>query len=97
MTVKITGLDKLTKQFDDAQKALAALDGELGTVRFDPHDPASVEAAIQEIETMIDTRVGAYASNPIIGQLVGGLKERYRQGILDRAAEARMGGADDES
>jgi len=97
MAVKITGLDKLTKQFDDAQKALAALDGELGSVRFNPHDPGSIESAIQEVEAMIDARVGEYASNPIIGQLIGGLKERYRQGILDRAAEARMGEADDES
>jgi len=89
--MKITGLDNLTRQLDDAQKALEAIDGELGTVSFDPHDPGSIEAAIQEIETIIDDRLGSYVSNPIIAPLIGQLKERYREGILDRAAAVRLG------
>jgi hypothetical protein len=89
---KITGLDKLTKDLSDATKALEGLDGELGTVSFNPTDPASIEAAIQEVERLVDEQVGAYASNPIIGPLAESMKENYRTGLLDRAAAARLEG-----
>ena len=90
--IKITGLDQLTRQFGDAQKALAELGSELGTVKFNPHDPASIEAAIQQIESTVDERLGAYASNSITGPLAAAMKETYRQGIIDRAAAARLEG-----
>jgi hypothetical protein len=89
--MKITGLDQLTRQLDDAQKAMASLDGELGTVSFDPKDPASIEAAIQKAETMIDERLGSYASNPIAGPMAEQMKEKYRTAIIEKAAEARAG------
>ena len=60
---KITGLDKISRDLEDAQKALSEMDGELGSVSFDPHDPASIEAAVQEVERLIDERLGSYASN----------------------------------
>ena len=88
--MKITGLDEFTKQLDEAQKALAALDGQIGTVNFDPNDPASIEAAIQHAHMMIDERVGAYALNPIVESLIEQLKEKYREGILQKAAAARL-------
>lgn len=91
---KINGLDKISRDLEDAQKALAEMDGELGTVSFNPHDPASIEAAIQDVERLIDARLGSYASNPIVGPLAEGMKEQYRQGILDKAAAARAGGDD---
>ncbi len=89
----ITGLDKLSKQLSDAQKALEMLDGELGTVSFDPDDPASIEAAIQSVETIIDDRLGPFVSNPIIAPLAEQMKEKYREAIIDRAAEARLKGS----
>ena len=88
---KIAGLDQLSRDLEDAQKAMSAMDGELGSVRFDPHDPASIEAAIQEVERLIDEQLGSYVSNPIVGPLVAGMKEQYRQGIINKAAEARTG------
>jgi len=45
--LNISGLDKLNRQLKDAQRAIAALNGELGTVKFDPHDPDAIETAIQ--------------------------------------------------
>jgi hypothetical protein len=96
--MKITGLDTLQKNLADAQKALAALDGELGSVNFNPHDPSSIEAAIAEVERMVDERLGAYASNPIVGPLAEQMKEKYREGILAKAAEARSaGGSSDDA
>lgn len=46
---KIEGLDQLTRNIEQAQKAMAGIDGELGTVKFNPHDPASIDAAVQEV------------------------------------------------
>ena len=88
--MKITGLDDLTRKLEEAQKALEGLDGELGSVSFDPADPGSIEAAIKRMEAMVDERLGKFASNPIIGPLADGMKEQYRKGILERAAAARL-------
>lgn len=88
---KITGLDSLTRDLKEAQQAVAQIDGDLGTVHFDPHDPASIESAIQEVGRLVDERLGAYASNPIVGPLATEMKEKYRQAIIDKAAAARTG------
>ena len=93
--IKISGLEGLTKTFEDARKALKDLDGELGTVKFDPNDPASIEVAIQEIEQIVDSWLGAYASNPIIGPLAESMKQQYRQGVIDSAAAARLEGEEE--
>lgn len=93
---KITGLDKLQKSLKDAQRALSELDGELGVVNFDPNDPASIEGAIQSVNRMIDERLGEYSSNPIVGPLVEQMKEKYRESILEKAAEARLKSDGDE-
>jgi hypothetical protein len=90
--MKITGLDELSRELTEAQTALESIDGELGSVNFNPHDPASIEAAIQDVEAMIDSRLGAYSSNQFIGPMAEEMKEQYRQGIIDRAAEARLEG-----
>lgn len=87
---KIAGLDKLQKNLKDAQRALSELDGELGVVNFDPNDPASIEGAIQSVNRMIDDRLGEYSSNPIVGPLAEKMKEKYRESILEKAAEARL-------
>jgi hypothetical protein len=88
--LKIQGLDRLTKQLSDAQKALEGVDGELGGVSFDPTDPASIESAISQIEAMVDEKLGAYSSNPLIGPWANEMKEAYRQQLLERAARARL-------
>ena len=88
--IKISGLDKLTQQLDQAQKAFEELDGELGVVNFNPNDPASIEIAIQEVEVLIDTKARPWAENPLVSQVVQGMKQQYRQAIIDRAAAARL-------
>lgn len=88
--MKISGFDKLQKDISDAQKALEALDGELGRVSFTPDDPSSIQAAIRQVEGMIDEKVGRYASNPIVGPLIEASKEAYRETILQKAAAARL-------
>lgn len=88
--IKITGLDKLQKELKEAEQALNELDGELGVVNFDPHDPASIEAAVQSVMKMIDSRIEPYADNPVVGSLADQMKENYRENILQKAAEARF-------
>ncbi len=87
---KVTGLDKLTKELDDAQRALAEIDGDIGNVSLDPHDPASIERAIVSMEQMIDAKVGRYAKNAIVGPMIDQMKEQYRAAILQKAAAARL-------
>ncbi|WP_282150394.1 hypothetical protein [Vibrio diabolicus] len=87
---KVTGLNKLQKELQDAQKALTELNGKLGEVSFEPDNPSSIEAAIQTAYRMIDERVGKYSSNSIINTLIDEMKEAYRSNILSKAAEARL-------
>ena len=88
--LRISGLDKLARELNDAQKAISSLDGDLGTVSFDPNDAGSIEAAIQQVESMVDERLARYSSNSIIGPMIIGLKEKYREGIIERATAARL-------
>ncbi|WP_206363581.1 hypothetical protein [Sphingomonas crocodyli] len=75
----------------ELEKAVAALDGNVGGVQFNPSDPQSIEIAIQQTESAIDSRVGDYSRNEMVGKLVVNMKEKCRQEILRRAADARAG------
>ena len=90
--IKISGLDKLQRELKTAQEALGELEGELGTVSMDPHDPASIDQAINAMERIIDAKVASYERNEFIGPLAQDLKENYRSMILESAAEARLKG-----
>lgn len=87
---KIEGLDKLQRELQRAQDALAELDGDLGSVSFNPEDPASIDQAIAAMERTIDERVAGYEDSSIIGSLAEEMKEQYRAMILEKAAEARL-------
>ena len=87
---KIEGLDKLQRELEEASKAFEGADGELGTVRFDPNDPGSIEAAISEINRLVDERLGAYDHNPLVGPMISEMKEKYREALLEKAAAARL-------
>ena len=83
------GLDELSRKMKELEKAIAALDGEIGSVNFDPNDPQSIEVAIQKMEQAVDERVGDYNRNDMVEGIVSEVKGRYRQAILERASEAR--------
>lgn len=90
--LKISGLDSLSKELSEAQAALKELDGDLGTVSFNPTDPGSIEQAIQVVEAMVDEKLSKYAKNSVIAPLAEGMKESYREAILEKAATARLRG-----
>lgn len=91
----ITGLDSLQKTLSEAQIALEAVSGELGTLTFNPEDPESIEAAIAESERLVDERLGAYSGNMIVEPLIQQMKDAFRTAVIEKAAEARL--KDDEA
>jgi hypothetical protein len=88
----IKGLDDLTRKLKELGEATSALDGDITQVSFDPHDPASIEAAIQQMEAAIDERVSSYTHNDLVMGISGELKEKYRTAILERAIATRLEG-----
>lgn len=88
--INIEGLYELQQEIEEAQQAMQEVDGELGTVSFDPEDPGSIEAAIAEIGRLIDAKLCRYAGNFMIGPMIDGLKQQYRESILEKAAAARL-------
>ena len=86
---KVTGLDKLQRQLEDAQRAFKSLDGQLATVHFDPEKPDSIEAAVRAMESAIDDKVAPYRDNAMVANIIPQLKEKYRAAILARAKEGR--------
>lgn len=86
------GLDNLRRTVSEAQRALDAVNGELGMLSFNPEDPGSVEAAIIESERLVDERLGQYANNSIIAPLIGQMKQSFRAAVIEKAAEARLKG-----
>ena len=91
----ITGLDSLQKTLSEAQIALEAVNGELGTLTFNPEDPESIEAAIAESERLVDERLGTYSGNMIVEPLIQQMKDAFRTAVIEKAAEARF--KDDEA
>src|ERR1700688_872776 len=89
MPTQITGLDNLQRELEQASKSLASLDGELAAVHFNPDDPASVEAAVSQIEEAVDAKIAPYRGNTIINNIAAKLKDKYREAILERSSAAR--------
>lgn len=92
--IKIEGLERLTRELKEFEKAVASMDGELGTVNLDPSDAGSIERAIIEVEAIIDRKTADYPSNALISELGESMKENLRQQIIDKAAHARAEGDD---
>ena len=86
----IKGLDSLHKTLSEAQTALEAVNGELGTLTFNPKDPGSIEAAIAESERLVDERLGTYAGNTMVKPLIQQMKDVFRAAVIDKALEARL-------
>lgn len=87
--MKITGLNKLQKQLDQAQKAFKRLDGQLGSMEFDPTEPGSVQVAINKMESMIDCETSMYRGNQLVTGIADAMKEKYREMIVEKAARHR--------
>lgn len=87
---KIEGLDKLQRDLKRVQDAISELDGDLGSVSFNPDDPESIDLAISSMEKLIDDKVAGFEDNDIVASLIDEMKGQYRAMILEKAAEARL-------
>lgn len=85
LNMKITGLDKLQRELEDAQRAFRSLNGTIATLKFDPTDPKSVEAAIRHMEAAVDSKSARYRANDLVATVAHGLKDAYRKEILERS------------
>lgn len=82
------GLDQLTKQLNEASRSFQSLDREIATVRIEPGDEASVQAAIHEMETAIDRKGAPYRGNPLVDAMVTRMMAKYRGHLIERGEEA---------
>ena len=80
--VRITGLDKLRCELEDAQRAVRSLDGTIATLKFNPGDTKSVAEAIRQMEAAVDSRTAPYHDNDLVARLAQELKDTYRQELL---------------
>ena len=74
---------------------IAGNDGEIDGLEFDPTDPGSIDRVISDMEAKIDERVGSARNNPFVAPLAHGMKNAYRQKILELAAQKRMEGSNE--
>jgi hypothetical protein len=74
MSLKITGLDKLQRDLDQAQRAFKSLDGEITRLKFEPNDQGSIEAALRQLDAAIDAKVRPYRGNPLVEAVAKGLR-----------------------
>lgn len=90
MKISISGLDDLSNAMKGLQRALGELEGEFGTVSFNPEDPSSIENAISDMRKMVDEKLAKYGSNEIVSSISDEIKERFRGEILRQASNARL-------
>lgn len=90
--IKLDGLEKLTRDLHQFEAAMASLDGDLATVKLDPEDPGSIERAIIEVETLIDSKLADYPGNTLIANIGDQIKGNLRQQIIEKAAQLRTEG-----
>lgn len=72
----------------NAEPALKALDLELEKITFDPREPVSIEAAIEQVIEAIDTHLEDFRSNPILGPMADKLKAQYVERIQAQVAHS---------
>ncbi len=88
INVNTTGLNKLQRDLEDAQRALRSLDGEIATIKFDRDDGGSVRRAIRQMETAVDKKVAPYGRNALVAKVADVTKQSFRKQILERAKKA---------
>jgi hypothetical protein len=84
-------LKKMLAPYQEGLKILQAIQGEQREFQFNPHQGASIEAAIAEGHRWIDDRLGSHANNPVVGAAAASYKEQLAAKIRHRAEELRAG------
>ena len=93
--MRIEGLDGVVRNLNEIQQALEDLDGRVSDLSFDPHDPESIERAIQQLYSAVDEKLADYAHNETVMGIADEIKEAGRSAIVERAATARLADEED--
>jgi hypothetical protein len=80
-------LKKLERTLDQLKKAANSLNGEIARLHFDPNNPSEVNRVVQELERQFDAKVSPHSSNAAVWEIVTGLKQEFRKGLLKKAEE----------
>jgi len=75
---KVTGLQNLVTQVEEAKSALRLLEQQVRNLPFNPADPNEVERTIREAHAMVDEQMAGYGSNAIVMTLVQDFKRSIR-------------------
>lgn len=78
----MSGLDGLPQEIRDPEKAVAAMDGPVREISFEPDDPASVQAAQEVVDRLVNEKVGKFGSASIAHEILEAAKESFRISIL---------------
>lgn len=89
INVTITGLDKLQRELEDAQRAFQSLNGTIATLKWNPADPKSVREAIRHMEAAVDRKTAPYRGNDLVAKVAQGLKDTYRQRIIEQRSPVK--------
>jgi len=89
LNVNITGLDKLQRELEEAQRGCQSLNGTIATIKFNPADPNSVKEAIRKMEAAVDSKIAPYRGNMLVSQMGKAMKEAYRAEIIKRSKTAQ--------
>lgn len=85
MNVSVSGnFDDLQRELQELQDAMASLNGDVARLNF-TSDPASVKAAIHQMERAVDSKLSGYPHNPLVAAVAEQAKEQYRNKIRDLA------------
>lgn len=85
--MNIMGLDKFIAELDQAQKAIASLDGEIAVVPFNMESDDEFELEIEKYYAKIDERVEPWKDNEMVQSLVAGVKKQSKDYLLEKRAE----------
>jgi hypothetical protein len=86
---QMKGFEHLTSRLKELSDALNQLNGKLCEVRFDPSRPDQVQTAIRTMERAVNERLSEFPDNPLVQQLAAGIKQRFKQEMLNLASEAQ--------
>jgi len=83
-----SSLDALRTQILNAEPVLKKLDVEMEKIQFDPRVPASVDAASEKVESLIDELLAGFKNNPVLAPLADELKSQYLEGVQEQVTAA---------
>lgn len=73
---KVTGLENLVTQVEDAKSTLRLLEEEILKLPCDPTNPDDVERSVRQAHALVDEKMAGYGNNAIVMTQVRDFKRR---------------------